>query len=232
MAKVEPDGVLIGFFEDGDTPTGDQFESLIISKKNVNDQETINLTVDGQTYQAHTIIIQDATASDDGNGTVTVTGIQGPEGPQGIQGIQGVQGDPGPQGPAGAGGSSGRVTLSRPGITVDVEYSGVAPVLTGDKTAGYTLTIASGSSWRTVDVEALVASDATNSGTFTLTIVNDDGHKDRAATQVKDLGTNRKLKDPKREKGIDENETVSPGSVTTAFTNIGGLSGFAILYTR
>lgn len=234
MPKVETDADLIGFFEDNDEPTGDQFASLILSKKHVNAEDTIGVTVDGETYEIHTMVIEGATATE-AAGTITITGIQGADGADGAEGAAGADGADGAAGADGADGAdaaTGRTILTRPGISVDVEYVGDVPVLTGDNTAGYTVTVPTSSTWRVLDAEALVGSAATNDATFSLTVVNADGFKDRAITQIKDLGTGRKLKDPKKEKGIDETETVSAGSVTTVFTNIGALSGFSILFTR
>lgn len=135
----------------------------------------------------------------------------------------------------------GRIVLDRPGITVDIEYDGVtAPTLSGDNTAGYVLTIPNGTRWRVLDVEALQGGSATNNNTFTLTITNNNaggnvpptGFKDRAITEIKDLGTGEILSSPRQQRGITRSETVSNGSVTNTFTSIGALTGFAILFTR
>lgn len=133
-----------------------------------------------------------------------------------------------------SGGSVGRVTLTRPGISVDVEYNGNAPTLTGNG-GNYTMNIVAGCSWRVIDILAAVGSSATNGNTFTFTVANEnDGDPtDRAIAQIKDLGTNEILEWPKQERQITRTETIAAaGQVTNAWTAIGALDGFAILLTR
>jgi len=134
----------------------------------------------------------------------------------------------------GGSGTVGRVTLTRPGISVDVEFNGTAPTLSGSN-GSYTMTIPVGCSWRVIDIFAAVGSSATNGNTFAFTVANENegDPTDRAIAQIKDTGTNEILEWPKQERNITRTETIaSAGQVTNTWTAIGALDGFAILLTR
>lgn len=132
--------------------------------------------------------------------------------------------------------ATGRTTLSRPGITVDVEYEGATAPTLGGSNGSYTLTIPTGTSWRVADVNAISGDAATDDdGGFSLTVSNENtgNLSDRAIAQIKDHGTGEILEWPQQERSIARTESVSgTGQVTNNWTEIGSLSGFSILLTR
>ena len=159
-------------------------------------------------------------------------GAVGPAGPQGEAGPQGPQGPAGPAGSGGASTSTQRGMLTTSGITVDIEWSGTAPSLSGSN-GNYTLTIPAGCRWINFHVDAPVTANATNGGEFSLAIINASGFRDWSIAEITEYGDYEAVDDDGGDGGIKKTQTpTGTDRVTTNWTNLTGLSGFGAFFNR